>query len=91
MTQTIEQLWNGSLAPCEKSGAGDSQIKELFSRMRRNREDLMKEITLEQKDIFQKYVDCWEAYECLVTERAFCDGFCVASKLLAEALCQGSR
>lgn len=86
MTHTIADLWTGSIAPCEHCGAHDPEINELHALMRRHRESLCREIDAKQQETFQKYIDCSEEYLLRLTERAFCDGFCLAAKLLTEAL-----
>lgn len=86
MTQTIENLWNGEITPCEKCGAHDPEINDLLVLMRRNKEALSKEITVQQQETFEKYIDCSDEYVLRMTERAFCDGFCLASRLLTESL-----
>lgn len=86
MTQTISDLWNGNIAPYERCGMRDPDLKHLICLMERNRESLLKETTVQQQEIFEKYEDCSDEYLLRMTERAFCDGFCLASKLLTQAL-----
>lgn len=39
-----------------------------------------------QKELFEKYNDCMNEYIAAISEQAFCDGFCVGTKITAEAL-----
>ena len=40
----------------------------------------------ETKENLEKYVDCVNDYVLLISEQSFCDGFCLGSKISAEAL-----
>lgn len=86
MTQTILDLWNGNIAPCEHCGSHDREANHLIGLMERNRENLLDGLTQAQKDVFQKYIDCSEEYLLRMLELAFCDGFCLGSRLTTEAL-----
>lgn len=86
MSQTIKDLWNGNIAPCEHCGSHDAETNHLIGLMERNREALWAELSDAQKERFQKYIDCSEEYLLRMLELAFCDGFCIASRLTVEAL-----
>ena len=86
MKGTIENLWNGNIAPGESCGEQNEEIAEILSLMENNVEDLRKVCSERQKQMLEKYIDCAEEYVYLITAQAFCDGFCLASKLLTEAL-----
>lgn len=86
MTTTLEELWNGNLAPSEKCGVGDPEIKDLIRLMQRNKEDLMQALAPQQFALFEKYADCSDEYVYRMTAQAFCEGFSLASKLLTESL-----
>lgn len=83
--QTISDLWNGNLAPCAHCGSHDPEANRLLTLLERNRESLYKGLTQEQKDDFQKYIDCSEAYLLRMMELAFCAGFSLGSRLSAES------
>lgn len=86
MKQKIEALWYGEIAPWERCGAGDPELRELASLMERSSQELKKEITETQWETFQKYMQCADDYTGRMAAGAFCEGFCLAAKLLAEAL-----
>lgn len=86
MTQTIIELWNGNIAPCEHCGAHDPVINKLIGLMERNREQLSKGLTEAQMETFQKYIDCSEEYLLRMLELAFSDGFCLGSRLAVESI-----
>lgn len=86
MAQTIVDLWNGNITPCEHCGAHDKEANELIDLMEKNRLDLNQGLTDTQKESFQKYIDCSDEYLLRMLELAFCDGFCLGSQLVAESL-----
>ena len=86
MQQTIIDLWNGNIAPCEHCGSHDPVINKLMSLMERNQEKLSSGLTEAQMETFQKYTDCSDEYLLRMIELAFCDGFCLGSKLIMETL-----
>ena len=86
MPQTIIDLWNGNIAPCEYCGSHDPQLNQMIGLIERNRDALYEKMTEVQRDTFQKYIDCSEEYLLRMLELAFRDGFCLGSKLVMETL-----
>lgn len=82
--QTIIDLWNGNVAPCEHCGSHDPVINNLIGLIERNREKLSDGVTEAQRETFQKYMDCSDEYLLRMLELAFCDGFCLGGKLAIE-------
>lgn len=82
----ISELWNGRGALADNCGTQTTEMKQLINLLERNRESLFKNMTEQQKELFEKYIDCQEEYLFLLTESAFCRGFCYASKLWGEAV-----
>ena len=86
MPQTIIDLWNGNIAPCEHCGAHDPEVNHLIGLIERNREHLCEGLTAAQKETLQKYIDCSEEYLFRMLELAFSDGFCLGSRLVMESI-----
>ena len=84
LAHTIEDLWYGNITPAEDCGVRDPELEELLRLLERNREALEGGLETEQKGWLQKYADCYDEYVCVLSARAFRDGFCLASKLWAE-------
>lgn len=84
--QTIIDLWNGNIAPCEHCGAHDPEANYLVSLMEGNRETLREGLTAAQIELFQKYIDCSEEYLLRMLELAFCDRVCIGGKLAMEII-----
>lgn len=85
MMQTIIDLWRGNIAPCEHCGSHDAQSNQLIDLIERNREALCGGLTAAQAEVFQKYIDCTDEYWLRLMELAFCEGFCLGTRLATEA------
>lgn len=86
MQNIIEDLWNGNIVPSRDCGTNDPQIGELIALMERNKEKLLNTLPPNQTIILENYMDCTEEFLCLSSMHAFREGFCLASKLLTDAL-----
>ena len=75
MKSIINELWHGNIIPQEDSRNNTKEMKELLGYMSRHHEDLEKSFTDEQKEIFEKFHDCWSEYmslgEAAIFEYAF--------------------
>ena len=88
MRSIINELWHGNIVPQEDSRNNTKEMKELLSYMARHNEDLEKTLTDEQKEIFQKFHDCWDEYvtlsEAAIFEYAIKLGMQIAIETLTE-------
>ena len=85
MKHTIEELWYGNIATSENCGVNNPEIEKLVSLIERNKENLDKTLADPQKQMLEKLLSCSDEFTQLLSVQAFCDGFCLASRLLAEA------
>ena len=86
MKGTIEELWHGNIIPQEDSRTTSPEMKELLSYMARHHEDLEKSFTDEQKEIFEKFHDCWSEYASLAEEAIFAYAFKLGAKMMLETV-----
>lgn len=86
MTKTISQLWSGKLDPVTRLGMNNIEIDKMEKLMSDNYAKLKTKLNDETKENLEKYVDCVNDYVLLISEQSFCDGFCLGSKISAEAL-----
>ena len=86
MKETIEELWHGNIIPQEDSRTNSQEMKELLSYMARHHEDLEKSFTDEQKEIFEKFHDCWSEYMSLSEKAIFVYAFKLGAKVMLESL-----
>ena len=82
----IKELWHGNIAPQDDSRNNSSEMKQLMEYMSRHHDDLLKSMTAEQKEIFEKFDDCWGEYmsnaEASIFEYAFKLGMQIAVETL---------
>ena len=88
MISMIQELWHGNVIPQEDGRTNSKEMKELLGSMSRHHEDLEKSLTDEQKEIFEKFHDCWSEYmslgEAAIFEYAFKLGMQIAIEVLTE-------
>ena len=91
MTKTISQLWSGNLDPITRLGMNNIEIDKMEKLMSDNYDKLKDKLNDETKEILEKYFDCINDYVLLISEQSFCDGFCLGTKISAEALVSAER
>ena len=88
MKSIINELWCGNIMPNEDSRTNTPQMRKLLGYMARHREELEKSFRDEQKEIFEKFHDCWVKYmslaEAAIFEYAFKLGMQIAIETLME-------
>lgn len=86
MKNTIRELWNGELYPMSICGVGNSEITRLETLMIEQRERLEEMLKGEEKEAFKKHSAHMDELISAKEEQAFCDGFSLGMKIIAEAL-----
>ena len=86
MKGTIEELWHGNIIPQEDNRTNSKEMKELLGYMLRHHEDLEKSFSDEQKEVFEKFHDCWSEYASLAEEAIFAYEFKLGVNLMLETL-----
>ena len=86
MTKTIAELWCGNIDPISRSGRNNEKLKSLEKLITRNSDKLSESLDQKQRELFEKYNDCMDEYLFNSCEQAFCDGFSLGARILAEAL-----
>ena len=82
----IKELWHGNICPQTDSRKNSSEMKELMEYMARHHTDLLKTMTDEQKEIFEKFDDCWSEYVSLAESAIFEYAFRLGVRLTIETL-----
>jgi len=80
----LKELWHGNIIPGEDSRTNSKKMKELLGYMARHHEDLEKTFTDEQKEIFEKFHDCWDEYVSLAEAAIFEYAFRLGARLTIE-------
>ena len=86
MRSTLEELWHGNISPETDSRTNTPEMKRLMEYMARHHDTLMMTMTDEQKDIFERFDDCWSEYASLAEEAIFVYAFKLGAKLMIESL-----
>ena len=86
MSNMIAELWRGNICPQTDSRNNSPEMKELMEYMARHHEVLEKSFTDEQKEIFEKFHDCWSEYMSLAEKAIFVYAFKLGGRLMLETL-----
>ena len=86
MRSVINELWHGSIVPQKDSRNNSPEMKELMEYMARHHDDLLKTMSDEQKEIFEKFDDCWSEYVSLAEAAIFEYAFRLGARLTIETL-----
>ena len=81
MKSMIKELWRENINPQEDSRNNSPEMKELMEYMARHHDDLLKTMTDEQKEIFEKFHDCWDEYVSLAEAAIFEYAFRLGARL----------
>ena len=88
MKSILNDLWHGNIIPQEDSRTNSPQTKKLLGYMSRHHEDLKKSFSDEEKEIFEKFHDCWSEYMSLAEAAIFEYAFKLGAQITLEALIQ---
>ena len=86
MKSIIKELWRGNINPQEDSRNNSPEMKQLMEYMARHHDDLLKTMTDEQKEIFEKFEDCWSEYASYTEEAIFEYAFKLGTQIAIETL-----
>ena len=86
MRSILQELWHGNVSPQTDSRNNSPEMKELMEYMARHHDDLLKTMTDEQKEIFEKFDDCWSEYSSYAEEAIFEYAFKLGAQITLEAL-----
>lgn len=90
MCKTIEELWHGNISPQTDSRNNSPEMKQLMEYMARHHDDLLKSLSDEQKETFEKFEDCWSEYMSLAEKAIFTYAFKLGARLTYESLCDNT-
>ena len=86
MRSILQELWRGNICPQTDSRNNSPEMKELMEYMARHHDDLLKTMTDEQKEIFEKFDDCWSEYMSLAEAAIFEYSFKLGMQIAIETL-----
>lgn len=82
----IEELWYGSISPCERDFKRGSTYSELLGYIVRHEEDLQKRLNDEGIEIFDKFTECTNEMYGIAEWEAFVRGFALGAKIIIEVM-----
>ena len=86
MKSTLEELWRGNVNPQEDSRNNTPEMKKLMEYMARHHNNLLKVLTEEQRDIFERFDDCWSEYASLAEEAIFVYAFRLGARTMLDVM-----
>ena len=86
MKSTLEELWHGNISPETDSRTNTPEMKRLMEYMARHHDNLMTTMTDEQKDIFERFDDCWSEYASLAEKSIFVYAFQLGANIAIDIL-----
>ena len=86
MKSTLEELWHGNISPETDSRTNTPEMKRLMEYMARHHDNLITTMTDEQKDIFERFDDCWSEYASLAEKSIFVYAFRLGANIAIDIL-----
>ena len=86
MKNILGELWHGNISPQEDSRNNTPEMKKLMEYMARHHDNLVKVLTEEQRDIFERFDDCWSEYASLAEEAIFVYAFRLGAQMMLDIL-----
>ena len=91
MRSTLEELWYGNICPETDSRTNTPEMKRLMEYMARHHDNLLNSMTDEQKDIFERFDDCWSEYAGLAEKSIFVYALRLGANIAIDILSAGYR
>ena len=91
MKNILGELWHGNISPQENCRNNTPEMKQLMDYMARHHDDLLKTLSDEQRDIFERFDDCWSEYASLAEEAIFVYAFRLGAPVTLDALHGGGE
>ena len=82
----IKELWHGNIVPQDDSRNNSREMKQLMEYMARHHDDLLKSMTDEQKETFEKFDDCYSELTGINERDIFVYAFRLGMRIAIEVL-----
>ena len=86
MKNIIKELWRGNVMPPEDGRQNPPEMQQLLEYINRHNDDLLKTMTDEQKEIFEKFHVCWDEYVSLAEAAIFEYAFKLEMQIAIETM-----
>ena len=84
MRLILQELWHGNIVPQTDSHNNSPEMKHLMEYMARHYDELLKTMTDEEKEKFEKFNDCRSEYASYAEEAIFTYVFKLGAQLASE-------
>ena len=82
----LEEFWYGNIEPTEYVTSSKKEYKNLVELICRNEEKLKVTMTDEQKELFEKYMDCVREFQTITDCLIFQNGFKLGARMMLEVM-----
>ena len=86
MRSILEELFYGNVCPNTDCRSQSKETKELMGYIADHHDKLLKELTDEQKEIFEKFNDCYDELTDINEREIFSYGFRLGMRIAIEVL-----
>ena len=86
MRSILEELFYGNVCPNTDCRSNDKQVKELMKYIADHHDTLLNELTDKQKEIFEKFTDCYDELTDINEREVFVYAFRLGMRIAIEVL-----
>ena len=86
MKSILEELFYGNVCPNTDCRSKEKEVKELMGYIADHHDTLIAQLNEKQKEIFEKFDDCWGEYMSLSEAAIFEYAFCLGARLVLDML-----
>lgn len=86
MRSILEELFYGNVCPTTDCNSNDKETKELMKYLSHHRDTLSKELTDKQKDVLEKFEDCYSELTAINEREIFVYAFRLGMRIAIESL-----
>ena len=80
----LSDLFYGNICPCDKEIINGSEFQKLQYRLADLSDELVKELTVKQIELFEEIMSCWGEINTLTDEESFTDRFKIGARIIME-------
>ena len=82
----LEEFWYGNIEPTEYDTSSCTEYKKLQELICRNEDKLKAAMTDEQKELFEKCMDCTREFQTITDCLIFQNGFKLGARMMLEVM-----
>jgi len=82
----LEEFWYGNIESAEYDTSSCKEYKKILELICRNEEKLQATMTNEQKELFEKYMDCVREHQMTTDCLIFQNGFKLSARMMLEVM-----